>query len=321
MVKEGKMQVAHTSVALDRCIALLTPSIEKSPQPIVVDATLGLGGHSLALLERFSSLRIIGLDRDNSAIEKASARLSQFKDRLTVIHAVYDQMPEVLDSLGIANVDGILFDLGVSSMQLDQIERGFSYSHDAPLDMRMDQSSELTAKTVLDTYSRADLIKVIREYGEERFAQRIVDKIIAARNEGRLNSTRDLSELVKASIPAPARRMGGNPSKRTFQALRIEVNSELSILDRAIPRALGRLKVGGRMVVMSFHSLEDKIVKRHFADLSESKSPLGLPIEIESMAAHYKLVFRGSEGASEAEIQENSRAQSVRLRAIERVAS
>ena len=306
---------------LFRSVALLTPSIEKNPEPIVVDATLGLGGHSYALLEKFSNLRVIGLDRDEKAIAKASERLSQFKNRLTVVHAVYDQMPEILDQLGISNVDGILFDLGVSSMQLDDASRGFSYSKDAPLDMRMDQSATLTAKKVLDTYSRAELIKVIRDYGEERFAQRIVDNIIAARETGKLNSTRDLVELVKASIPAPARRIGGNPAKRTFQALRIEVNSELSVLDRAIPRALDRLKVGGRMVVMSFQSLEDKIVKRHFAEVSESKSPRGLPVEIESLAAKYSLVFRGSEGASAEEIEKNSRAQSVRLRAIERMAS
>ena len=186
----------------------------------------------------------------------SSDLLSKFKNRLTVVHAVYDQMPEILDQLGISNVDGILFDLGVSSMQIDDVSRGFSYSHDAPLDMRMDQSATLTAKKVLDTYSRADLIKIIREYGEERFAQRIVDNIIAARETGKLNSTTDLAELVKASIPAPARRLGGNPAKRTFQALRIEVNSELSVLDRAIPRALDRLKNGGRLVVLSFQSLE-----------------------------------------------------------------
>ena len=321
MAKEGKMKEVHISVALERCVALLTPSIEKNPEPIVVDATLGLGGHSYALLEKFSNLRVIGLDRDEKAIAKARERLSQFKNRLTVVHAVYDQMPEILDQLGISNVDGILFDLGVSSMQLDDASRGFSYSKDAPLDMRMDQSATLTAKKVLDTYSRAELIKVIRDYGEERFAQRIVDNIIAARETGKLNSTTDLAELVKASIPAPARRLGGNPAKRTFQALRIEVNSELSVLDRAIPRALDRLKNGGRLVVLSFQSLEDKIVKRHFAEASESKSPRGLPVEIQSLAAQYSLVFRGSEGASAEEIQKNSRAQSVRLRAIERRAS
>lgn len=321
MVKEGEMNVAHTSVMLDRCLALLTPSLSKKENPIVVDATLGFGGHSLSLLERFKNVRIIGLDRDQSALESAQQRLSHYSDRLTVFHAVYDQMPEILNQLGIIDVDGILFDLGVSSMQLDQAERGFSYSHEAPLDMRMDQSSSLTAQAVLDTYSRSELIRVIREFGEEKFAQRIVDGIMKARESGSLRTTRDLADLVKAAIPAPARRFGGNPAKRTFQALRIEVNSELSILDRAIPRALQRLSVGGRMVVMSFQSLEDKIVKRHFSEVSESKSPRGLPVEIAEFKPKFRLVFRGSEGASEEEIALNSRAQSVRLRAIERVAS
>jgi 16S rRNA (cytosine1402-N4)-methyltransferase len=315
------MQIEHTSVLLERCITLLAPSIQKSKSPIVVDATLGLGGHSLALLEKFPQLRVVGLDRDKTAISKANQRLAPFSDRITVIHAVYDEMPKVLDSLGISNVDGILFDLGVSSMQLDNSERGFSYSQSAPLDMRMDQSQGLSAQEVLESYSRNDLIRVIREYGEERFASRIVDNIIAARESGKLHSTTDLAEIVKQSIPAPARRVGGNPAKRTFQALRIEVNQELAVLERAIPRAMDRLNVGGRLVVMSFQSLEDKIVKRYFSAATESKTPIGLPVEIASLAAKFQLVFRGSEKASEEEIKKNSRAQSVRLRAIERVAS
>ena len=314
------MKVEHASVMLDRCIALLSPAIEKSSNPIVVDATLGLGGHSFALLEKFPNLKIIGLDRDLSAIEKSSARLAKFSDRTTIVHAVYDEMPAVLKSLGIANVQGILFDLGVSSMQLDQVARGFSYSNDAPLDMRMDQSRGVSAKEVIDSYSRNDLIRIIREYGEERFASRIVDNLIAAREKGGINSTTELADLVKNSIPAPARRVGGNPAKRTFQALRIEVNQELEILQRAIPRAMDCLSVGGRMVVMSFQSLEDKIVKKFFTAATESKTPVGLPVEIEALAAKFKLVFSGSEKASEQEIEENSRAQSVRLRAIERVA-
>ena len=314
------MKVEHASVMLDRCIALLSPAIEKSSNPIVVDATLGLGGHSFALLEKFPNLKIIGLDRDLSAIEKSSARLAKFSDRTTIVHAVYDEMPAILKSLGIANVQGILFDLGVSSMQLDQVARGFSYSNDAPLDMRMDQSRGVSAKEVIDSYSRNDLIRIIREYGEERFATRIVDNLIAAREKGGINSTTELADLVKNSIPAPARRVGGNPAKRTFQALRIEVNQELEILQRAIPRAMDRLSVGGRMVVMSFQSLEDKIVKKFFTAATESKTPVGLPVEIEALAAKFKLVFSGSEKASEQEIEENSRAQSVRLRAIERVA-
>jgi 16S rRNA (cytosine1402-N4)-methyltransferase len=314
------MKVEHASVMLDRCIALLSPAIEKTSNPIVVDATLGFGGHSLALLEKFPNLRVIGLDRDLTAIEKATSRLAKYSDRITIVHAIYDEMPTVLKSLGIKNVDGILFDLGVSSMQLDQAQRGFSYANEAPLDMRMDQSRGLSAQEIIDSYSRNDLIRVIREYGEERFASKIVDNIIAARDKGGITSTTQLAELVKQSIPAPARRVGGNPAKRTFQALRIEVNQELEVLQRAIPRAMDCLALGGRMVVMSFQSLEDKIVKKFFTAATESKTPVGLPVEIAALAAKFNLVFRGSEKASELEIAENSRAQSVRLRAIERVA-
>ncbi|MFM8193167.1 MAG: 16S rRNA (cytosine(1402)-N(4))-methyltransferase RsmH [Actinomycetota bacterium] len=314
------MKAEHTSVMLDRCITLLAPAIEKSSSPVVVDATLGLGGHSFALLQKFPQLRIVGLDRDQDAISQAQERLNSFNNRVTIIHAIYDEMPSVLDSLGLSLVDGILFDLGVSSLQLDQSQRGFSYSHSAPLDMRMDQSQGMSAQDVLNSYSRNDLVRVIREYGEERFATRIVDNIIEARKTEALKTTTDLAELVKRSIPAPARRVGGNPAKRTFQALRIEVNQELAVLERAIPRAMERLAVGGRMVVMSFQSLEDKIVKRFFTAATESKTPRELPVEIAELAAKFQLVFRGSEKASEAEIHENSRAQSVRLRAIERVA-
>ena len=317
-MKAGKM--VHQPVMLERCVTLLTPSIERSANPIVVDATLGLGGHSEALLNRFPNLRIVGLDRDPSAISQATNRLEKFGSRFTVVHAVYDQMPEVLKSLGIDGVEGILFDLGVSSMQLDQAERGFSYAHTAPLDMRMDQTSGMTAGDVLNEYSKGELIRILKEYGEERFASRIVDNIIKARATGSLRTTTDLAELIKASIPAPARRFGGNPAKRTFQAIRIEVNQELAVLQRALPRALDSVKVGGRVVVMSFQSLEDKIVKSVFAEASESKSPQGLPVELDHLKAKFQLVFRGSETASEAEIAENSRAQSVRLRAIERVA-
>ena len=311
----------HKSVMLDRCIALLAPSIEKSANPIVIDATLGMGGHAEALLERYPNLLVVGIDRDTEAIKIASNRLAKFGARFTFVHAVFDQMPEVLSELGIKGVDGILFDLGVSSLQLDHVDRGFSYSNSAPLDMRMDKSSGLTARDVLENYSKEDLVKILRTYGEERFATRIVENIIKARSAGTLKTTTDLAELVKASIPAPARRVGGNPAKRTFQAIRIEVNQELKILENALPKALNQLKVGGRLVVMSFQSLEDKIVKKAFASASESKNPMGLPVELEHLKAKYQLVFRGSEGARAEEIETNSRAQSVRLRAIERVAS
>ena len=310
---------------LDRCIALLSPSIEKSlakkNQPVVIDATLGLGGHTHELLSRFPQLKVIGIDRDKSAIEKTEARLKEFSGRFTIVHAVYDQIPEVLNSLGFTQVDGILFDLGVSSMQLDFADRGFSYANEAPLDMRMDQSAPLTAELVLNTYSHGELARVIRNYGEERFASSIASNIVKARSENRLRTTKDLADLVKASIPAPARRIGGNPAKRTFQAIRIEVNNELKVLERAIPAGLDVLEVGGRMVVMSYQSLEDKIVKRVFQERTESKAPKGLPIEMKEFAPKFTLVFRGSESASDSEVAANSRAQSVRLRAIERSAA
>jgi 16S rRNA (cytosine1402-N4)-methyltransferase len=309
----------HISVMRERCIALLAPSIEGKIEPIIIDATLGLGGHSLSILEKFPHVQVIGLDRDLAAISQAKKELIKYSDRIQIFHAIYDQIPEILKELNLKNVNGILFDLGVSSMQLDDANRGFSYSKSAPLDMRMDQSRGVTAQDILDTYTRNELIRVLREYGEERFAPRIADNILKARAAKTLNNTEQLAELVKKSIPAAARRVGGNPAKRTFQALRIEVNQELSILERTIPAALDHLAVNGRMVVMSFQSLEDRIVKKLFLDATTSKTPIGLPVEIKELSAKFRLVFRGSESASEDEIAENPRAQSVRLRAIERV--
>jgi len=311
----------HIPVALERCIALLTPSIEAVQNPVVVDATLGMGGHTHELLRRFPNLKVIGLDRDQSAIDVATKTLAEFSARLTIVHAVYDQIADVLFDLNIPSVDGVLFDLGVSSMQLDFAERGFAYSQEAPLDMRMDQSSGLSAQEVLNTYSRQDLVRVIRTYGEEKFATKIVDNIIAAREAGTLRTTTDLATIVKESIPAPARRTGGNPAKRTFQALRIEVNNELSVLERALPAATSHLVVGGRVVVMAYQSLEDKIVKRYFSEITASRSPLGLPIDLPNSAAHFSLVIRGSESATDEEIDANPRAASMRLRAVERLAA
>lgn len=311
----------HIPVALNRCIALLTPAIEKNSSPVVIDATLGMGGHTRALLETFPSLRVIAFDRDTEAIAIATDALKDFSDRVTIVHAVYDEISVTLENLGIESVDGILFDLGVSSLQLDDADRGFAYSQEAPLDMRMDQSSGISAYDVLMTYTRSDLIHIIRLYGEEKFAPKIVDNIIKAREADKLNSTKDLAEIVKESIPAPARRTGGNPAKRTFQALRIEVNQELDVLTRAIPQALSALRVGGRIVVMAYQSLEDKIVKKAFTEVTASGTPLGLPVDLPNSAAHYSFVIRGSESASEQEILENPRASSMRLRAVERVAA
>ena len=305
----------------DTCIDLLTPAINKSETPVVVDATLGLGGHSEALLESNPNLVLIGIDRDLDAIVKAKNRLAKFENRAKLNHAIFDEITEVVNSFGFNKVDGILFDLGVSSMQLDQSDRGFSYSQDAPLDMRMDRSTGITASEIVNTYAPGELVRILRTYGEERFATRIVENIVKERAKAPLNSTAQLATLVKESIPAATRRTGGNPAKRTFQALRIETNDELGAVNRAIPQALELLKVGGRLVVMSFQSLEDRIVKEIFTQATTSGTPRDLPIDLPEFAAKFALVVRGSVLPSEAEIAANSRAQSVRLRAIERLAA
>ena len=310
----------HISVALDRCIELLTPAINKSSSPIFVDSTLGLGGHSFEMLNRFPNLTLIGIDRDTSAIAKASERLSEFGNRVHIAHSVFDQFESVVKSFGFEKIDAALFDLGVSSMQLDVAERGFSYSQDAPLDMRMDQTQGITAEEIINTWSHGDIARILRVYGEEKFAPRIADFIIREREIAAIKSTSALSTLVKNAIPAAARRTGGNPSKRTFQALRIAVNNELEVIENALPQALDLLNVGGRLVVLSFQSLEDRIVKEAFAQVTQSTSPRDLPIELPGHEAKFKLIAKG-EAASDQEISENSRAQSVRIRAVERVAA
>jgi 16S rRNA (cytosine1402-N4)-methyltransferase len=311
----------HISVMRDTCVDLLTPAINKSENPVVVDATLGLGGHSEALLESNPNLVLIGIDRDLDAIVKAKNRLAKFENRTKLNHAIFDEITDVVNSFGFEQVDGILFDLGVSSMQLDQSDRGFSYSQDAPLDMRMDRSTGITASEIVNTYAPGELVRILRTYGEEKFATRIVENIVKERAKAPLNSTAQLATLVKESIPAATRRTGGNPAKRTFQALRIETNDELGAVNRAIPQALELLKVGGRLVVMSFQSLEDRIVKEIFTQATTSGTPRDLPIDLPEFAAKFALVVRGSVLPSEAEIAANSRAQSVRLRAIERLAA
>lgn len=266
-------------------------------------------------------MTIIGIDRDSEAIEHATKRLSSYSSRVRIYHDTYDNLRGILGNFGTEYVDGILLDLGVSSFQLDSDDRGFSYSRESALDMRMDRSRGLTAAEVLATYSESDLSRILREFGEERFAQKIARAIVAERELSPITSSNRLVELIKQVIPAPARRLGGNPAKRTFQALRIEVNGELSILERALPIALERLAVGGRMVVLSFQSLEDKIVKRAFVEATAKRTPLGLPVDLPGMDSKFALVFNGSEKASESEILINPRATSVRIRAIERVAA
>ncbi len=308
----------HDPVLLDRVVALLAPALER-PGSVLVDATLGLGGHSEAVLERLEVARVVGIDRDPEALRLAGERLAGFGERFTGVHAVYDEIPEVLSGLGLRDVDAVFFDLGVSSMQLDVAERGFAYREDAPLDMRMDATVGPTAADVLNTYSARELTRVLRDYGEERFARRIADAVVREREGEPFTTSGRLVELLYVAIPAPARRSGGHPAKRTFQALRIEVNDELAALRRAVPAAIGAIRVGGRVVVEAYHSLEDRLVKRAFVEGSRTSAPDDLPFVPEDQQPALRLVTRGAEQASEHEIEQNPRAASVRLRAVERV--
>ena len=309
---------AHVPVLLDRVVALLQPALGHDGA-VLVDATLGLGGHSEAVLTRCELARVVGIDRDPEALRLAGERLAAFGDRFTGVHATYDRIPEVLAELGLDRADGVLFDLGVSSMQLDVADRGFAYREDAPLDMRMDQTSGPTAADVLNTYPRDELTRVLREYGEERFAPRIAAAVVRERDREPFSTSARLVELLYDQIPAPARRTGGHPAKRTFQALRMEVNDELGVLGRAIPAAIDALAVGGRVVVESYHSLEDRLVKRAFAAVTTVDVPPDLPVVPEDRQPALRLVTRGAERAGDHEIAQNPRAASVRLRAVERV--
>ncbi len=310
----------HVPVLLDRVITLLAPALHE-PGAVLVDATLGLGGHAERALQAFPQMHLVGLDRDREALRLSSARLAPFAERITLVHAIYDELPDVLRDLKMTHVQGILFDLGVSSMQLDEAERGFSYANDAPLDMRMDQEEGLTAADIVNTYSAAELARVLREYGEERFAGRIADRIVRARAQEPFTHSSRLVDLVREAIPAATRRTGGNPAKRTFQALRVEVNGELDVLRAAIPAALGALAISGRIVVMSYQSLEDRIVKRALAQGAHPDVPANLPVIPDSMKPWLRLLTRGAETASEEEIDANPRAASVRVRAAERIAA
>jgi 16S rRNA (cytosine1402-N4)-methyltransferase len=309
---------SHVPVLLDRVVALLTPALDHEGA-VLVDATLGLGGHTEAVLTSCSLARVIGIDRDESALDLARSRLTPFGDRFTGVHARYDELPDVLDEQRLDAVDAVLFDLGVSSLQLDVTERGFVYREDAPLDMRMDASTGPTAADVLNTYPEAELARILQQYGEERFARRIAGAVARERAREPFTTSARLVELLYATIPAPARRTGGHPAKRTFQALRMEVNDELAVLRRALPAAVDAIRVGGRVVVESYHSLEDRLVKQTFAAASRSDVPPDLPFVPEGHEPALRLVTRGAERAGPDEIDQNPRAASVRLRAIERV--
>jgi 16S rRNA (cytosine1402-N4)-methyltransferase len=308
----------HVPVLLDRVLELFAPALADRPA-VLVDATLGLGGHSDALLRAHPQLTLVGLDRDPQAIELSRQRLAEHGDRVHLVQAVYDQIPQALDDLGVSEVDGILFDLGVSSLQLDAEERGFAYSKDAPLDMRMSVGTGQTAADVLNTYPPADLARILRDYGEERFAKKIAGAVVREREREPFTTSGRFVQLLYDVVPAATRRTGGHPAKRTFQALRIEVNSELDALRKALPAALSALAVGGRIVVESYQSLEDRMVKRALAELATSTTPPGLPVELPGHGPEVKLLTRGAEVANEQETEDNPRAASVRLRAAERI--
>ena len=308
----------HVPVLLARTLELLAPAVGE-PGAVVVDATLGMGGHSEALLQQFAGLRLVGLDRDPQALEIAGQRLAPYAERTTLVHAVYDEIADVLAGVGARRVQGILFDLGVSSLQLDETARGFAYAQDAPLDMRMDQSRGMTAADVVNGYEPARLARVLKEYGDERFARRIADAIARERDREPFTGTARLAELVRSSIPAATRRTGGHPAKRTFQALRIEVNGELHALERALPAAVDALAVGGRVVVLSYQSLEDRIVKRTLVAGATSTAPHGLPVVLPEHEPVLRLLTRGAEEPTAEEVAANPRAASARLRAAERL--
>ncbi|XCB30340.1 16S rRNA (cytosine(1402)-N(4))-methyltransferase RsmH [Arcanobacterium hippocoleae] len=309
----------HLPVLLRTCVELLSPAIS-SPESLLIDCTLGMGGHTEAILKSNPNVQVIGIDRDGEAIRLAASRLAKFGDRFRAVQTTYDHVDEVAAEFG-ANrkVNAILMDLGVSSLQLDTAGRGFSYAHDAPLDMRMDASKGISAKELLAAAGRDELARILRVYGEEKFAGKIANKIVAARAVKPLETTAELVALIRESLPEKAKRTGGNPAKRTFQALRIAVNNELEILETALPRAIESLSIGGRLVVESYQSLEDRIVKEAMSQGLKSTTPPGLPVELADHKPYLKALVRGSIKADTAELAQNSRSQSVRLRAVERI--
>lgn len=308
----------HVPVLLDRTLELLGAAIEK-PGAVLVDCTLGLGGHAEAFLTQFPQLTLIGIDRDASAIALAAKRLEKFGDRAKFSHATYDEIQDVLAEHGYESADAVLLDLGVSSMQLDEADRGFAYSFDAPLDMRMDSSESLTAAQVLNSYSEQDLARIFKEFGEERYAKQIASSIVEKRKAQSFSNSAELAKLIVAIVPFIPGKSKGHPAKRVFQALRIEVNSELDVLRAAMPAAIDSLTLGGRILILSYQSLEDRIVKQALTAASTSSAPLDMPIELPEQAPILRLLVKGAEQASEAEVVQNPRAASVRLRAAEKI--
>lgn len=310
------MEFNHVSVLLNECL----DALNIKEDGIYVDGTLGGAGHSSEILKRLSENgRLIGIDQDTDALKAAGLRLQNFNN-VTYVHNNFYNIKQILDDLDVEEVDGILMDLGVSSYQLDTGERGFSYMKDALLDMRMNRENELSAYEVVNTYSEEELYRIIRDYGEEKFAKRVATFIVNAREEKNIETTLELVEIIKNAIPAKARREGPHPAKRTFQAIRIEVNSELSILNRAIEDGVSKLSKGGRMAIITFHSLEDRIVKNKFRDLAVScRCPKEFPICVCGEKAKVKVISRKAIEPSKEEVEINPRSRSAKLRVIEKI--
>lgn len=311
------MEFKHKSVLLYETV----DELNIKPDGIYVDGTLGGGGHSYEIAGRLSEGgRLIGIDQDEDAIKAASKRLEPYMDRVTIVRNNYCNMDKVLDELGIDKVDGIMLDLGVSSYQLDAADRGFTYNVDTALDMRMDQRQEITAKDIVNEYSEFDLYRIIRDYGEDRFAKNIAKHIVAARQEKPIETTFELNDIIKAAIPMKARATGGHPSKRTYQAIRIELNKELEVLENSIDMMIDRLKPEGRLCIITFHSLEDRIVKTRFRNNENPCTcPPSFPACVCGKVPKGRVITRKPVVPTDEEINENSRSKSSKLRVFERV--
>ena len=311
------MDFKHVSVLLNETI----DGLNINPDGIYVDGTLGGGGHSYEICKRLSDKgRLIGIDQDGEALEAARERLKEFEDKITLVRSNYCEIDTILKDLEIEKVDGIVLDLGVSSYQLDNLERGFSYKSDAPLDMRMDQRQEMTAKDLVNTYSEMELFRIIRDYGEDRFAKNIAKHIVAARKEKPIETTFELNEIIKASIPAKVRATGGHPSKRTYQAIRIELNRELDVLENSIDMMIDRLNPQGRLCIITFHSLEDRIVKARFRNNENPCTcPPDFPVCVCGKKSKGKVITRKPIVPGDEELNENQRSKSSKLRVFERI--
>lgn len=313
----GAGRPEHLPVMLAPVVDLLAPALS-GDGAVYVDGTLGLAGHAIAMLEACPGARLVGIDRDPDALAVAGERLARFGDRVTLVRAVYDELPQVLDDLGLRRVQAVLLDLGLSSLQIDTAERGFAYAVDAPLDMRMGSGRGVTAADIVNTYEPVELARILRRYGEEKFADRIARRIVADRP---FETSAPLVASISAAIPAAARATGGHPAKRTFQALRIEVNGELEALAGVLPAALDAVAVGGRIAVLAYHSLEDRLVKQAFASAARDHVPAGVPVVPDSYRAKFVLLTRGAARPEATEVATNPRAASARLRAVERIAA